>query len=110
MRFPNTNKQVIDKSFRVFWVLLTYFMAVLIPKLEIMIPLVGVTSGTLCALVYPPLFQIITFWEEWKLEMTPRHRWFRIGINVTVMCIGFFAIGAGLYANVLQISKTFFSS
>uniref|UniRef100_A0A914YFM1 Amino acid transporter transmembrane domain-containing protein n=1 Tax=Panagrolaimus superbus TaxID=310955 RepID=A0A914YFM1_9BILA len=109
MRFPNTNKQFIDKSFRIFWVLLTYFMAILIPKLEIMIPLVGVTSGTLCALVYPPLFQIITFWEDWKLEMSPRHRWFRIGINVTVMCIGFFAIGAGLYANVLQISKTFFS-
>ena len=67
MRFPNANKQFIDKSFRIFWVLLTYFMAILIPKLEIMIPLVGVTSGTLCALVYPPLFQIITFWEDWKV-------------------------------------------
>uniref|UniRef100_A0AC34RIZ9 Amino acid transporter transmembrane domain-containing protein n=2 Tax=Panagrolaimus sp. JU765 TaxID=591449 RepID=A0AC34RIZ9_9BILA len=108
MRWPNVPKQAIDKGFRFFWVFLTYLMAVLIPKLEIMIPLVGVTSGTLCALVYPPFFQIITFWEEWKLIMTPRERMFRIGFNVAVMCVGFFAIGAGLYANILQISKTLY--
>uniref|UniRef100_A0A7E4W090 Aa_trans domain-containing protein n=1 Tax=Panagrellus redivivus TaxID=6233 RepID=A0A7E4W090_PANRE len=106
MRFPNVSKSVIDKGFRIFWVMLTYLMAVLIPKLEIMIPLVGVTSGTLCALVYPPLFQIITFWEDWKVEMSPRYRYFRIGVNLTVVAIGFFAIGAGLYANLLQIHKS----
>jgi len=44
-------------------------MAVLIPRLAVLIPLVGVTSGTLCALVYPPFFQIITFWEDWKVNL-----------------------------------------
>jgi hypothetical protein len=58
---------VIDKGFRFFWVFITYLMAVLIPRLAVLIPLVGVTSGTLCALVYPPFFQIITFWEDWKV-------------------------------------------
>jgi proton-coupled amino acid transporter len=66
-RFPNVHKSVVDKGFRTFWVLITYLMAILIPKLEVMIPLVGVTSGTLCALIYPPFFQTVTFWDEWKV-------------------------------------------
>jgi len=47
-------------------------MAVLIPRLAVLIPLVGVTSGTLCALVYPPFFQIITFWEDWKVNFSKK--------------------------------------
>lgn len=35
-RFPTVHKRIVDKGFRVFWVLVTYFMAILIPKLEIM--------------------------------------------------------------------------
>ena len=66
-RFPNVPLQAVDKGFRFFWVLVTYLMAVLIPRLAVMIPLVGVTSGTLCALVYPPFFQIVTFWSDWKV-------------------------------------------
>jgi len=105
-RFPNVHKQVVDKGFRCFWVLVTYLMAVLIPKLEIMIPLVGVTSGTLCALIYPPIFQIITFWTEWKTSLTPKQRWTRIFVNVCVITIGLFAIIAGLYSNIYEIQKS----
>jgi len=108
MRFPNVHNQVMDKGFRIFWVLLTYFMAVSIPKLEIMIPLVGVTSGTLCALVYPPIFQIITFWEDWKIELTPTKRYIKIGFNLVVVLIGILAIICGVYANILEIRKSFF--
>uniref|UniRef100_A0A0M3IHB3 Aa_trans domain-containing protein n=1 Tax=Ascaris lumbricoides TaxID=6252 RepID=A0A0M3IHB3_ASCLU len=43
-RFPNCPKVVVDKGFRIFWVMVTFLMAVSIPHLEIMIPLVGVTS------------------------------------------------------------------
>ncbi|KAI6187668.1 Amino acid transporter, transmembrane family-containing protein [Aphelenchoides besseyi] len=105
-RFPNVHKQIVDKGFRTFWVLLTYFMAVLIPRLEILIPLVGVTSGTLCALIYPPILQMISFWDEWKTTLTPLQRWTRIGVNVLVIFIGLFAIFAGLYANIYEIHKT----
>ncbi|KAL3092364.1 hypothetical protein niasHS_007573 [Heterodera schachtii] len=102
-RFPNVPSLVVDKGFRVGWVFLTYLMAILIPRLAVMIPLVGVTSGTLCALVYPPFFQIVTFWSDWKLNMSPVRRAFLIGRNCFVIVLGFFAIGAGVAANVLQI-------
>uniref|UniRef100_A0A0K0DDR5 Aa_trans domain-containing protein n=1 Tax=Angiostrongylus cantonensis TaxID=6313 RepID=A0A0K0DDR5_ANGCA len=72
-RFPNCPKFLVDKGFRFFWVMLTFLMAVLIPRLEIMIPLVGVTSGTLCALIYPPLFEMITFWTDWKVNENRLH-------------------------------------
>lgn len=52
-----------------FWVSITMLMSISIPHLEIMIPLVGVTSGTLCALVYPPVFEMITFWNDWKVSI-----------------------------------------
>lgn len=109
-RFPNCPKFFVDKGFRIFWVLVTYLMAVLIPKLEIMIPLVGVTSGTLCALVYPPIFEMITFWTDWKGLLTYRERMCKIALNCFVICVGFFAIGAGLYANGLAIYETFANS
>ncbi|RCN45296.1 putative N-acetylglucosamine-6-phosphate deacetylase [Ancylostoma caninum] len=106
-RFPNCPKFFVDKGFRFFWVMVTYLMAVLIPKLEIMIPLVGVTSGTLCALVYPPIFEMITFWTDWKGLLTYRERMCKIALNCFVICVGFFAIGAGLYANGLAIYQSF---
>jgi proton-coupled amino acid transporter len=106
-RYPTVPKQVADKGFRCFWVLITYLMAVLIPKLEIMIPLVGVTSGTLCALVYPPLFHMITFWSDWKTTLTPAKRAFKIALNSCVIFIGLCAISAGIYTNVFEILLSF---
>jgi proton-coupled amino acid transporter len=106
LRFPAVHEFIVDKGFRFFWVFITYLMAVLIPKLEVMIPLVGVTSGTLCALVFPPFFQMITFWSDWKINMSPVQRVLRIGFNVFVIILGFFAIGAGITANIIQLIPT----
>ncbi|KAJ1350003.1 putative amino acid transporter skat-1, variant 2 [Parelaphostrongylus tenuis] len=106
-RFPNCPKFFVDKGFRFFWVMLTFLMAILIPRLEIMIPLVGVTSGTLCALVYPPLFEMITFWTDWKGLLSYRERMCKIILNCFVIAVGFFAIFAGLYANGVAIYNSF---
>ncbi|GMS90358.1 hypothetical protein PENTCL1PPCAC_12533, partial [Pristionchus entomophagus] len=106
-RFPNCSKFVVDKGFRLFWVLVTYLMAVLIPQLEIMIPLIGVTSGTLCALIYPPIFEMITFWTDWKSMLSHRERMIKISINCFVICIGTFCIVAGVYTNAVAIIGAF---
>ncbi|KAI6176500.1 Aa-trans domain-containing protein [Aphelenchoides bicaudatus] len=107
LRFPNVHKQIVDKGFRCFWVMVTFGMAVMIPKLELLIPLVGVTSGTLCALIFPPFLQMVTFWADWKVSMTPRQRVLKIILNCFVMSIGFFAIVAGLYSNIYEIIQSF---
>ncbi|CAG9540551.1 unnamed protein product [Cercopithifilaria johnstoni] len=102
-RFPNTLKIVVDKGFRIFWVSVTMLMSISIPHLEIMIPLVGATSGTLCALIYPPVFEMITFWNDWKVSLNARQRYFKISWNIFVIITGIFAISAGVYANCLTI-------
>ncbi|KAM3723948.1 putative amino acid transporter skat-1 [Dirofilaria immitis] len=102
-RFPNVPKVIVDKGFRIFWVFVTMFMSICIPHLEIMIPLVGVTSGTLCALIYPPIFEMITFWNDWKISLNIHQRYLKISWNIFVIITGIFAIIAGVYANFLTI-------
>lgn len=102
-RFPNVDYWYAEKGFRIFWVLVTFLMAVLIPKLEVMIPLVGVTSGTLCALVFPPLFQTIAYWSHWRTNFTPVKRALRILLNLFLIFLGLFALGAGVAASTIQI-------
>uniref|UniRef100_A0A915PXJ9 Amino acid transporter transmembrane domain-containing protein n=1 Tax=Setaria digitata TaxID=48799 RepID=A0A915PXJ9_9BILA len=103
IRFPNVSKIIVDKGFRIFWVLVTVLMSICVPHLEIMIPLVGVTSGTLCALIYPPLFEMITFWNDWKVSLNIYQRRLKISWNIFVIMTGIFALIAGIYANFLAI-------
>ncbi|EFO23481.1 transmembrane amino acid transporter [Loa loa] len=102
-RFPNISKTVVDKGFRIFWVSITVLLSISIPHLEIMIPLVGVTSGTLCALIYPPVFEMITFWNDWKVSLNTYQRCLKISWNICVIITGLFAVIAGIYANFLTI-------
>uniref|UniRef100_A0A0R3RU75 Aa_trans domain-containing protein n=1 Tax=Elaeophora elaphi TaxID=1147741 RepID=A0A0R3RU75_9BILA len=102
-RFPNVPKVIVDKGFRIFWVSVTMFMSISIPHLEIMIPLVGVTSGTICALIYPPIFEMITFWNDWKVSLNTNQRYLKISWNIFVIITGIFAVIAGIYANCLTI-------
>ncbi|CAJ0949661.1 unnamed protein product, partial [Mesorhabditis belari] len=106
-RCPRIPEIVLDKGFRLFWVLVTYGMAIGIPHLEIMIPLVGVTSGTLCALVFPPLFEMMTFWDEWKSSMSSLTRGIKISWNCFCIFIGVAAIAAGVYSNAIALVDAF---
>ncbi|PAV86342.1 hypothetical protein WR25_14660 [Diploscapter pachys] len=106
-RFPNCPKQLTDKGFRIFWVFVTYLMAIFLPHLEQMMSLVGVTAGTLCALIYPPIFEMITFWTDWKGLLTYRQRLLKISLNVVVIVLGAFFIIAGVYSNTIAIIDSF---
>ncbi|PAV86341.1 hypothetical protein WR25_14659 [Diploscapter pachys] len=104
---PSFPIRVADKGFRVFWVLVTYLMVVLIPHLETMMSLVGVTAGTMCALIFPPLFEVIVFWTDWKDNLSTCHRMFKIIRNFTAMILGFAFIACGVYANMVTLIELF---
>lgn len=46
-----------------------------------------------CHCTDPPFFQIVTFWDDWKMNYTPVKRTLKIALNVVIILIGFFAIG-----------------
>ena len=79
-------------------------IAIGLPKLEILIPLVGVTSGTLCAFVFPPLLHTIVFWPIWRQKQTLA---FNVGRNMLLVAVGVAIIVAGLYANGMAIYAAF---
>jgi hypothetical protein len=109
---------LLDKCFRAFWVIITCEcasdvcvwtcadgMAIGLPKLEILIPLVGVTSGTLCAFVFPPVLHTIVFWRIWKRRGTLV---FYVLRNGALVLLGIGIIITGCYANGKAIYAAFF--
>ncbi|PAV62014.1 hypothetical protein WR25_00581 [Diploscapter pachys] len=104
-RFPRFSIGIADKLFRIFFVVITYLMVIAIPQLPVMCSLVGVTSGTLCALIYPPIFELIAFWDDWKISASTFNRCFKILRNMTAILIGCFFIVSGIYANTLELIK-----
>jgi hypothetical protein len=111
------HKVLLDKCFRAAWVLSSCectsvrarmradAIAIGLPRLEILIPLIGVTSGTLCAFVYPPLLHTIVFWRVWRRRGT-------LGVllarNGALVLLGLFIITIGCYANGMAIYAAFF--
>jgi len=91
-----------DYLFRASLVVVTLCIAVAVPNLEHIIPLVGVTSGMLLAFVYPPIIETIVFWDRWQLE-SRSHRASKIGKNVALLTFGLGGMIAGIYSTLSEI-------
>lgn len=93
--------------FRVATVLLTYAFAVLVPRIELMIPLIGITAGILVAFIFPPIFELLTFWNIWPRDFTFYRK---VVVNITIVIFGFFIMSFGAYQNVVKIYTVIYSS
>ncbi|VDO98768.1 unnamed protein product [Soboliphyme baturini] len=100
------HQRLLSVLFRTFWVLVTYVFAIAVPRIDSIVSLVGGTAGMLCAFVYPPLFECITFWHEWRLAEGRRwYFFFKVTINVTLMSVGIAMIFLGLTANIKYLPE-----
>ena len=86
--------------------------------------MIKISAGTLCALIYPPFFEMVTFWEDWKVRafqqisvvydsislvtnretvlslqtmLSRKRRCCKIALNLFVMTAGVLCIAAGEY-------------
>lgn len=75
-----------------------------VPRLELIIPLVGITVGSIIAFVLPGLFDLMTFWNDRWLESRAK-AWFFLITDLLLIVLGFVATVAGLYSNVTAISS-----
>jgi len=82
----------------------TVLLAATIPHLDLMISLVGTLSSSAIALVFPPMLEIVTYWNE------PAHygrcRW-RIGKDILIMLFGILGFFIGTITTLISIVQAF---
>uniref|UniRef100_A0A914RA29 Amino acid transporter transmembrane domain-containing protein n=1 Tax=Panagrolaimus davidi TaxID=227884 RepID=A0A914RA29_9BILA len=90
-------------------------LAIGIPNLEEIIPLIGVTAGIFMAFIYPSLIDTMTFlpillmkYQKIGLSSYRRRKIllsiiYRICRNSSLIVIALFACGGGLYSTVLEL-------
>jgi hypothetical protein len=82
-------------------------LAILVPTLEKIIPLVGATAGMLLAFVFPALIETLTFGPvlaargkqgKWNWPLT-----LDLSKNMLLVALGIFGLIAGLQSNIRNL-------
>ncbi|KAK6038858.1 transmembrane amino acid transporter protein [Cooperia oncophora] len=106
LRARNTRRAYIialEYLFRFSIVFVALGLAWLIPNLDQIIPLVGVTAGMLLALVLPAILEIVVFIEEWRANFTTLKLSIHIGLDCFYALLGLFFVITGLQANIKNL-------
>ena len=80
-------------------------IAIGIPDLGDLISLVGAIASSALALMFPPLFEILVFWRQWRYGCLPFPVWFTK--NILIILLGVVGSCFGTYAAISSI-VTFF--
>ncbi|XP_076316007.1 proton-coupled amino acid transporter 2-like isoform X4 [Tachypleus tridentatus] len=97
-------QQLLEHLLRASLVLLTYLLALAIPKLDLFISLVGAFASSCLAMVFPCILEVIVFWDG---EMG-RFKWVcLVAKNVFIAAFGAFGFATGTYASIKAIVAAF---
>ncbi|XGW27530.1 hypothetical protein V3C99_007828 [Haemonchus contortus] len=94
---------IVDYGLRSGIVFISFLLAVAVPNLENLIPLIGITSGMLLALVIPPLADIATFLPVLLEEKRFCQIVLLISNNLFFCAIGIFFLVSGLETNLRRL-------
>ncbi|XP_033036547.1 proton-coupled amino acid transporter 2 isoform X3 [Trachypithecus francoisi] len=89
----------LDLSIRLAMVCLTCLLAVLIPRLDLVISLVGSVSSSALALIIPPLLEVTTFYSEGMNPLT-------IFKDALISILGFVGFVVGTYQALDELLKS----
>jgi proton-coupled amino acid transporter len=89
---------------RFVFLVITLVLSATIPHLDLMISLVGALSSSAIAIIFPPLLEIMTYWNE--PEQLGRFRW-RVLKDVVIMVIGTFGFVIGTVTTIASIVVAF---
>ncbi|XP_057366705.2 neutral amino acid uniporter 4-like [Daphnia carinata] len=91
----NKHPLVSELVFRTLLVLLTLCLAAAIPKIDLYISLVGAMTGSLLALIFPPILEIVTRWPGVSKMVIVK--------NFLIVIFGLTGFTSGTYASIKQI-------
>nr|CAH8845604.1 unnamed protein product [Trichobilharzia regenti] len=101
----NRRRYVHLKAMRISLVILSYAAAVLIPRIDLLISLMGAFAGSVLAFILPASMEIIFLWSE--RDQIP---WFWLNIftkHVVFILIGLLSLIGGTVATIIQIVEAF---
>lgn len=84
-------------------VLITFVLAVTIPKLNLMMDLVGSISGTALSIILPPVIHIAAFWED----TSGASKAFMVVVDFILIIVGVIASFSGSYFSFMGIVDSF---
>uniref|UniRef100_A0A9L0RK34 Solute carrier family 36 member 1 n=1 Tax=Equus caballus TaxID=9796 RepID=A0A9L0RK34_HORSE len=97
-RVPEHCELVVDLFVRTMLVCLTCILAVLIPRLDLVISLVGSVSSSALALIIPPLLEITTYYSEGMSPLT-------ITKDALISILGFVGFVVGTYEALYELMQ-----
>lgn len=92
-----------DYACRTILVLITFILAVTVPKLNLLMDLVGSISGTALSIIIPPIIHIATFWSD----TSGASRAFMIVADTLIIIVGVIASISGSYFSLVGIIQSF---
>ncbi|VFV31699.1 proton-coupled amino acid [Lynx pardinus] len=95
-RVPEHCELVVDLFVRTVLVCLTCVLAILIPRLDLVISLVGSVSSSALALIIPPLLEITTYYSEGMSPIT-------IAKDALISILGFVGFVVGTYEALYEL-------
>ncbi|XP_037657563.1 proton-coupled amino acid transporter 1 isoform X2 [Choloepus didactylus] len=95
-RAPDHCELVVDLFVRTALVCVTCVLAILIPRLDLVISLVGSVSSSALALIIPPLLEILTFYPEGLSPLT-------IVKDALISILGFVGFVVGTYEALCEL-------
>ncbi|KAL6953110.1 hypothetical protein U1Q18_048996 [Sarracenia purpurea var. burkii] len=96
-RFPTeVTKKYGEYVVRVVLIMFTFVLAAVIPNLSSVISLVGSVSSSMLALIFPPLIELVTFWDAGISRYT-------IAKDIFIALFGLLGFVAGSYTSILNI-------
>ena len=94
---------LIENVFRSCLVICTFLLAILIPKIDLFISLVGAVASSTLALIIPPFLEFLIVWK------TPERTKFLVFKNVAIILFGVYIFFAGTIVSLKDIINYFAS-
>ena len=93
---------LLENLFRGSLVILTFLLAILIPRIDLFISLVGAVACCVLALIIPPALDLLLFWKK-----SIRYSYLILFKNILIILFGLYIFLAGTYVSISNIVDYF---